>query len=215
MWLWLVRRRDLGRSLFAAVFPEFIAREKPGLRGIGRQGRSAGLVRPTAQRGLGPARLDGQAPQATVAGESDELGERRTAVDGPGDALNPTPRGERLCVQQARLTGSGQSAWRAIDVVCWPIRRSLFGGPVGRQACAAGWASTDPWRQAQRAAFTRTSRPQQKRGQCPLGLQQPAFGKTQDVATGDDQVIQHSHVHQRQCRLQCLREHLVGARRLG
>ena len=48
MWLWLVRRRDLGRSLFAAVFPEFIAREKPGLRGIGRQGRSAGLVRPTA-----------------------------------------------------------------------------------------------------------------------------------------------------------------------
>ena len=36
------------RSLFAAVFPEFIAREKPGLRGTGRQGRSAGLVRPTA-----------------------------------------------------------------------------------------------------------------------------------------------------------------------
>ena len=48
MWLWLVRRRDLGRSLFAAVFPEFIAREKPGLRGTGCQGRSAGLVRPAA-----------------------------------------------------------------------------------------------------------------------------------------------------------------------
>ena len=48
MWLWLVRRRDLARSLFAAVFPEFIAREKPGQQGTGRQGRSAGLVRPAA-----------------------------------------------------------------------------------------------------------------------------------------------------------------------
>ena len=66
---------------------------------------SAGLVRPAAQRGLGPARLDGQAPQATVAGKSDELGERRTAADGPGDALKPTPRGERPCVPQARLAG--------------------------------------------------------------------------------------------------------------
>src|SRR5471030_13522 len=47
-WFWLVRRRDLGRSLFAAVFPEFIAREKPGQRGAGCQGRSAGLVRPAA-----------------------------------------------------------------------------------------------------------------------------------------------------------------------
>src|SRR5471032_2188860 len=47
-WLWLVRRRDLGRSLFSAVFPEFIAREKPGLRVAGCQGRSAGLVRPAA-----------------------------------------------------------------------------------------------------------------------------------------------------------------------
>ena len=43
------------------------AREKPGLRGAGCQGRSAGLVRPAAQRGLGPARLDGQALRATVA----------------------------------------------------------------------------------------------------------------------------------------------------
>jgi len=212
LWLWWVRRRDLGWSLFAAVFPEFIAREKPGQRGTGCQGskRRVGAAR-SRRRGLGPARLDGQAPQAKVAGESDELGERRTAVDGPGDALKPTPRGERPCVQQARLTGSGQSAWRAIDVVCWPIRRSLFGGPVGRQACAAGWASADPWRQAQRAGFTGCQGRTKKRGQCPLGLQQPAFGKTQNVATRYDQVIQHSHVHQRQCRLQCLREHLVGA----
>ena len=120
-WLWLVRRRDLGRSLFAAVFPEFIAREKPGLRGAGCQGRSAGLVRPAAQRGLGPARLDSQALRATVAGKSDELGERRTAADGPGAALKPTPRGKRHCVLQARLAG-----WLLADQV-QPVRRHCRG----------------------------------------------------------------------------------------
>ena len=125
MWLWLVRRRDLGRSLFAAVFPEFIAREKPGQRGTGRQGRSAGLVRPAAQRGLGPARLDGQAPRATVAGESDELGEKRTAADGPGDALKPTPRGERPCVPAARLAG-----WLLADQV-QPVRLHSRGDKQG------------------------------------------------------------------------------------
>ncbi|MCT8875919.1 hypothetical protein [Shewanella xiamenensis] len=62
-------------------------------------------MRPTAQRGHGPARLDGQAARATVAGKSDELGERRTAANGPGDALKPTPRGERPCVPAARLAG--------------------------------------------------------------------------------------------------------------
>jgi hypothetical protein len=120
-WLWLVRRRDLGRSLFAAVFPEFIAREKPGLRGAGCQGKSAGLVRPAAQRGHGPARLDGQALRATVAGKSDELGERRRAADGPGAALNPTPRGKRPCVPKARLDG-----WLLADQVP-PVRRHCRG----------------------------------------------------------------------------------------
>ena len=56
----------------------------------------------------------------------------------------PTPRGERHCVLQARLAGGKQSAWRENSTVCWPIRHRLFGGPVGRQACAAGWASADP-----------------------------------------------------------------------
>jgi hypothetical protein len=102
----LVRRRDPVGPV-ATVFPEFIAREKPGQRGTGRQGRSAGLVRPAAQRGLGPARLDGQAPRATVAGKSDELGERRTAANGPGGALKPTPRGERPCA-------SGTPSWMAV-----------------------------------------------------------------------------------------------------
>ena len=137
MWLRLVRRRDLGRSLFAAVFPEFIAREKPGQRGTGRLGRSAGLVRPAAQRGLGPARLDGQAPRATVAGKSDELGERRTAANGPGGALKPTPRGERPCVPAARLAG-----WLLVDQV-QPVR-CMRGAP---SKARRGWAVQPiPWR---------------------------------------------------------------------
>lgn len=119
-----------GPVLFAAVFPEFIAREKPGQRGTGRQGRSAGLVRPAAQRGLGPARLDGQAPRATVAGKSDELGERRTAANGPGGALKPTPRGERPCVPAARLAG-----WLLVDQV-QPVR-CMRGAP---SKARRGWA---------------------------------------------------------------------------
>ena len=97
-----------GPVLFAAVFPEFIAREKPGQRGTGRQGRSAGLVRPAAQRGLGPARLDGQAPRATVAGKSDELGERRTAADGPGRCADTN------AARRAPLRASGTPSWMAV-----------------------------------------------------------------------------------------------------
>ena len=53
-----------------------------------------------------------------------------------------------------------------------------------------------------------------KGGEAPR-LQQPAFGKTQDVATGDNQVIQQFYVHQRQRRLQCLCQQLVGTRGLS
>ena len=70
--------------------------------------RRVGAAR-SRRRGLGPARLDGQALRATVAGKSDELGERRRAADGPGAALNPTPRGKRPCVPKARLDG-----WMAV-----------------------------------------------------------------------------------------------------
>jgi len=122
----------------------------------------------------------------------------------------PTPRGERRCVPQARLNGSGQSAQRENSIVHRPIRRRLFGGLLGRQACAAGWASADPWRQAQRAAFS-PNEDTAKKGAMPPELQQPTFGKRQDGATGDDQVIQHPNVHQRQRRLQRLCQHLVGA----
>ncbi len=124
-----------GPVLFAAVFPEFIAREEPGRRGTGCQGRSAGLVRPAAQRGLGPARLDGQALRATVAGKSDGLWERRTAADGPGDALKPTPRGERHCVPAARL-----DRCRSADQV-QPVRRHSRGAK--QSAAGMGWPA-DP-----------------------------------------------------------------------
>jgi hypothetical protein len=80
----LVRRRDLGRSLFAAVFSEFIAREKPGRRGLADKETSAGLVRPAAQRGHGPARLDGRTALATVAGMAMNVGKDDRAAEGPG-----------------------------------------------------------------------------------------------------------------------------------
>jgi hypothetical protein len=143
LWLRLVRRRNLGRSLFAAVFPEFIAREKPGQRGTGRQGRSAGLVRPAAQRGLGPARLDGQAPRATVAGKSDELGERRTAADGPGRCA------ETNAARRAPLRASGTPSWLAVGrsgATC----SAAFEGRQARRG-GDGLPSRSPGGQASRA----------------------------------------------------------------
>ncbi|TBR14780.1 hypothetical protein [Rugosibacter aromaticivorans] len=53
-----------------AVFPEFIAREQPGRWGLAVKEEAQGVVRPAAQRGHGPARLDGQAAPATVAGKA-------------------------------------------------------------------------------------------------------------------------------------------------
>ena len=75
-----------GPVLFAAVFPEFIAREKPGQRGTGRQGRSAGLVRPAAQRGHGLARLDGTRPRATVASKVMSSGKMAGQATAPSTA---------------------------------------------------------------------------------------------------------------------------------
>jgi hypothetical protein len=59
LWLWLVRRRDLGRSLFAAVFPEFIAREKPASEGL--------AVKEEAQGWCGPQRSEDSALRALTA----------------------------------------------------------------------------------------------------------------------------------------------------
>ncbi len=92
-----------------------------------------------------------------------------------------------------------------------PVRRSC-----GAPSLRGGVGVSLPLEaSAARSFFAKPRTEQKKRGQSPLGLQQPAFGKRQDGAASDDQVIQHPHVHQRQCRLERLRQHLVGPRWLG
>ena len=76
-----------GPVLFAAVFPEFIAREKPGQRGTGRQGRSAGLVRPAAEG-------EDSALRALTAGHRG-LRSREKAMDLGKDEKRPMGQGMR------------------------------------------------------------------------------------------------------------------------
>ena len=70
-----------GPVLFAAVFPEFIARVNRSQRVTGRQGgkRRVGAVR-SRRRGLGPASLDGPAPLATVADKAMNLGKTASGL---------------------------------------------------------------------------------------------------------------------------------------
>ncbi len=63
---------------------------------------SAGLVRPAAQRGHGPARLDGTRERATVADKVMKSGE--TAGQGNGHPCVPTARKRSA---QARIEESG------------------------------------------------------------------------------------------------------------
>ncbi len=123
------------------------------------------------RRGHGPARLDGQEPRATVAGSVMKERERRTTGQRPNDQIGvePTPRGERHCVPQARLTKSEQSAQREIDTMHRPIRCNLFGGILGRQVCAAGWAASRPLEASAARSLSRTPRAKQKGGNAPLG----------------------------------------------
>ena len=76
-----------GPVLFAAVFPEFIAREEPGQRGRGRQGRSAGLVRPAAEG-------EDTALRALTAGHCG-LRSREKAMNLGKDDQRPTGQGMR------------------------------------------------------------------------------------------------------------------------
>ena len=101
-------------------------------------------------------------------------------------------RGERCCVPQARLlkmntahsaqsTPSAGRSGAACSAVLWgakPARR--------RQPTPGGKRSAQLFLETKDTA---------KKGAKPLGLQQPTFGKRQDGATGDDQVIQHPYVH--------------------
>ena len=103
---------------------------------------------------------------------------------------------EARSAKTAMCAGRSGAACSAVLRGAKPARRG------GRQPTPGGKRSAQFFLETKDAA---------KKGQSPLGLQQPAFGKRQDGATGDDQVIQHPNVHQRQRRLQRLCQHLVGA----
>jgi hypothetical protein len=142
-WLRWVRRSDLGRS---PLPPSFLSSSPANNRAGGdwpsrKQAQGVGAAR-SLRRGHGPARLDGQAAPATVAGSA-----MKEWKDGtPPTAMSATNQRRAAsafaCV--ARLAGGEQSAQRDIGLVRRPIRRSLFGGIPGRQACAAGWAASRP-----------------------------------------------------------------------
>jgi len=171
-WLRFVRRSDLGWS---PLPPSFLssspANNRPARAWPSRRKCRVGAAR-SRRRGHGPARLDGQAPRATVAGLAMKEGKDGLRACGQrGD--EPTPRGERHCVRHARLAEGRQSAQRETNTVCSPIRRSPFGGTVGRQACATCWASADPCRQAQRAALTGRQGRREKGGSAPSGYSSP------------------------------------------
>jgi len=57
----------------AAVFPEFIARDVRNPSAATVKGESTGWVRPAAQRGHGPVRLDSGGGRVTVAEKGDEF----------------------------------------------------------------------------------------------------------------------------------------------
>lgn len=87
--------------------------------------------------------------------------------------VESTPLGERYCVPPTRPTGSERSAQRDKGTMSWPIRRSLFGGLRGRQACAAGWAASRPLEASAARSFSSMPRTQQKGGKAPSGYNSP------------------------------------------
>ena len=87
MWLWWVRRSDLGRSLFAAVFPEFIAREKPGQQGLAVKGEAQGWC--------GPQALAEDTVLRALTARHCGLRSREKAMDLGKDELRPMGQGMR------------------------------------------------------------------------------------------------------------------------
>lgn len=83
-------------GLVATVFPEFIASDGQERADGSRQGRKRRVGAPAAQRGHGPARLDGARPRATVANKVMKSGE--TAEQGNG-------RLDVLTARQAKRAG--------------------------------------------------------------------------------------------------------------
>jgi hypothetical protein len=149
----------LGRHLS----PSFLSSSPANNRAGGdwpsrKQAQGVGAAR-SRRRGHGPARLDGQAPAATVAGSAMKEGnDGLPAYDISNEHLRagPTPRCKRPCVclpTGARLAGGGPSVSRGMRMKNWPIRQRLFGCIAGApNGVRRGWADQPiPWRQAQRA----------------------------------------------------------------
>lgn len=108
------------------------------------------------RRGHGPARLDGQASRATVAGSVMKEGKDGWPVNGyrsPG--MRRTHAARRAPpLPQARLAGGGPSAPREMSMKNWPIRHRLFGGIPGAPSLRGGvGCKPPPGGQAQRAVF--------------------------------------------------------------
>ena len=108
-----------GPVLFAAVFPEFIARVNRSQRCLAVKEASAGWVRPAAAGEDSALRALTARHRWLRSRKRRWTGERRPAAYRPSRCAESTPRGERPCMPQACLTGA-----------C-PIRRSLVGGTSG------------------------------------------------------------------------------------
>lgn len=161
---------------------------RTGTAGTGRQGRSAGSgAARSRRRGHGPARLDGQAPRATVAGESDERRERRSAAQGPGMRRDQRRAASApACRRYASLEGSkARSA---------PLARctgragaACSAGFRGAKCNAAGRAAGRPLES--RHARSAHDEEKQKEGRSPRCLHQSLLRHRQDRVARHDQVI--------------------------
>jgi hypothetical protein len=83
--------------------------------------------------------------------------------------MRPTANGERRCLPQARLAGGEPSAQRDMNAMHRPIRHRLFGGILGRQACAAGVGCKPPPGGKRSAQCFPNTKGEAKGGKAPLG----------------------------------------------
>ncbi len=186
LWLRWVRRSDLGWPLLP---PSFLSSSPANHRagGDGPSRRQAqGVVRPAAQRGHGPARLDGPAAPATVAGSAMKEGKT-------GDRTTAKRHGRRThAARRAPPRAAGTPDWRS------PERAARHRHPAqADQACSAGFRGAkparrggpqaDPWRQAQRAA-PKARRHRHRRAEKP-GAPHPRSRDDAPSASVDDQPV--------------------------
>jgi hypothetical protein len=165
-----------GLIAVAALFPEFIAREQPGLRGRGLQGRSVGLVRPAAagedralraltDRHCGYGRgISDEGEERLMTGLRPERRRTNAARRAPLRAAST----QWLEVSKARSPKTAPGASRS-GAACSVVLQ-------GRQACAAGWGrqpTPGGKRSAQASADHRRERWKPDRGGTPSGGSMP------------------------------------------